>query len=289
MQVQHNKDTFGCVILFENYAVDLAVQSLSGLVCRAMSTLFPFLDPFYLSAALVVALCAGFVKGVVGFAMPLVLISGRGTFVAPEIALAGLIIPTLVSNIWQSMRQGLAAAWQSVQVFWVFLVTGGVTLIIAAQFVRIISESAMQLTIGVPVVFFALLQLSGYRFHIARKSWRIEAAVGGLSGVLGGLSGVWGPPTVSYLTALNTPKHDQMRIQGVIYGAGSVLLFVAHVGSGVLRSETLPFSLALLPPALIGMWIGGKVMDRIDQNVFRRATLFVLLLAGLNLIRRALF
>jgi hypothetical protein len=37
------------------------------------------------------------------------------------------------------------------------------------------------------------------------------------------------------------------------------------------------------------MWLGGRVMDRIDQAVFRRATLLVLLLAGLNLIRRALF
>jgi len=29
------------------------------------------------------------------------------------------------------------------------------------------------------------------------------------------------------------------------------------------------------------------VMDRIDQTAFRRVTLFVLLIAGLNLVRRA--
>jgi uncharacterized membrane protein YfcA len=36
------------------------------------------------------------------------------------------------------------------------------------------------------------------------------------------------------------------------------------------------------------VWVGGKVMDRIDQSAFRRATLLVLLLAGLNLLRKAL-
>ena len=79
-----------------------------------------------------------------------------------------------------------------------------------------------------------------------------------------------------------------MRIQGVIYGLGAVVLFFAHMGSGVMRSETLPFSVLMIVPALMGMWIGGRLQDRIDQKTFRRATLFVLLIAGLNLLRRAL-
>jgi uncharacterized membrane protein YfcA len=37
------------------------------------------------------------------------------------------------------------------------------------------------------------------------------------------------------------------------------------------------------------MWLGNKVHDRIDQQAFRRAILAVLIVAGLNLIRRGLF
>ena len=151
MQVQHNKDTFGCVILVENCAVIFTVQPSPGLLCRSMTTFFPFLDPLYVLLSLAIALCAGFVKGVVGFAMPLVLISGLTTFVSPELALAGLILPTLVSNILQSLRQGLSEAWRSVQKFRVFLITGGVTLVLAAQFVQLIPDRTMQLTIGIPV------------------------------------------------------------------------------------------------------------------------------------------
>jgi hypothetical protein len=36
------------------------------------------------------------------------------------------------------------------------------------------------------------------------------------------------------------------------------------------------------------MWLGGLVHDRINQATFRKATLVVLLLASLNLERRAL-
>ena len=70
--------------------------------------------------------------------------------------------------------------------------------------------------------------------------------------------------------------------------AGAVALLVAHVASGVVRAETIAFSVAMIPPAFIGVQIGMSVMDRIDQQTFRRATLFVLLIAGLNLVRRAL-
>ena len=254
-----------------------------------MDTLFPFLTTSQLILALFIAVCGGFVKGVVGFAMPLVLISGLTFFIAPEIALAGLILPTLVSNMMQSLRQGPAAAWRSIKLFKVYLITGGVTLGIAAQLVRVVPDDALKLMIGVPVVFFVLIQLTGYQFRLSRNSLKVEAAVGGLAGFMGGISGVWGPPTVAYLTALDTAKHDQMRIQGVIYGLGSAALAVAHIGSGVLRAETWPFSAVLILPAALGMWIGGKVMDRIDQKLFRRATLIVLLLAGTNLIRRAVF
>ena len=80
-----------------------------------------------------------------------------------------------------------------------------------------------------------------------------------------------------------------LLIAGVAFGLGAVLLLVAHSGSGVIRGETLLFSAWLCVPAMIGMWLGGRVSDRIEQEVFRRATLAVLLLAGLNLIRRAYF
>lgn len=252
-----------------------------------METLFPLFTPAELALAAMVALAAGFVKGVVGFAMPLVFISGLTMFMSPELALAGLILPTLVTNVQQALRQGVGAAVKSSRRFRVFLLSGLVALLVAAQFVRVIPTVTFMAAIGIMVCFFALLQLAGWQPNLPRKSLKIEAFVGGFAGVLGGLSGIWGPPTVAYLTALGTPKHEQMRVQGVIYGLGAVALFGAHLASGVLRSETFAFSVAMVFPALIGMWLGGRVMDRIDQSVFRRLTLFVLLIAGLNLLRRA--
>ncbi|MGB7244915.1 MAG: sulfite exporter TauE/SafE family protein [Sulfitobacter sp.] len=253
-----------------------------------MDELFALLSPMQFVAACLVAVAAGLVKGVVGFGMPTVIISGLTTFLAPDVALAGLILPTLATNGMQALRQGPVAALKSIRRFSVFLIVGGVTLVVAAQFVLVLPQKIMLLMIGLPVIGFAVHQLSGRAFRLSVKSAKTEALFGGFAGVIGGLSGIWGPPTVAYLTALGTEKHEQMRVQGVIYGLGAVALFGAHLTSGVLRAETLPLSIALVPSGVLGMWIGTRILDRIDQKIFGRVTLIVLMVAGANLVRRAL-
>lgn len=256
---------------------------------RVMETILALLTPFQLLLAFGVAVLAGTVKGLVGFAMPMIMISGLSAFISPEIALAGLILPTLVTNGVQALRQGIAAAWASVVRFRVFLLVGGMFLLLSAQLVRVIPAQGMLLTLGALVSLFALSQLMGRQLVLRGASRRAEVMIGGFAGLIGGFSGVWGPPTVAYLTALGTEKSEQMRVQGVIYGLGSVALVFAHVGSGVLRAETLPFSVVLVVPAVLGMVLGNRLQSRIDQVGFRRITLWVLLIAGLNLLRRGLF
>lgn len=253
-----------------------------------MDALLSLFTPGLIALAFAIAVLAGLVKGMVGFAMPMILISGLSTFLPPELALAGLILPTVATNGVQALRQGPAAALTSIRRFRVFLIVGGIFLLASAQLVTVLSMQVMLLILGGLVAGFSLMQLAGLHFHLAAPSARIEAAVAAFAGSIGGVSGVWGPPTVAYLTALNTPKADQIRVQGVIYGLGALVLMAAHLGSGVLNRDTLPFSAALLVPALLGMWVGNRIHDRIDQTAFRRLTLAVLMIAGLNLIRRAL-
>lgn len=236
-----------------------------------------------------ITLLAGTVKGMVGFAMPMVMISLMSSVIDPELALAGLILPTVITNATQALRQGWRAALEAMLRFRIFLGVGLVALVISSQLVRVLPQETLLLMIGLPVSVFSALQLMGWQLRLPERGrLLIESALGGIAGFMGGFSGVWGPPTVMYLTALDTPKVEQMRIQGVIYGAGAVVLIFSHIASGVLQAETVPFSLALIAPAVLGMAIGTRLHDRIDQRAFRKATLAVLFIVALNLVRRAL-
>ncbi|MGB5558406.1 MAG: sulfite exporter TauE/SafE family protein [Paracoccaceae bacterium] len=254
-----------------------------------MEQVFGGIDPFFIGVAVLVTVVGGFVKGAVGFAMPMIMISAMGSFMPPELALAALIVPTVVANVWQGLRGGLAAAWAAAKRFRFYISIVLVCIALSAQLVRILPASAMLLILGLPITLFALMQLVGWRLTIRPENRRrAEVIIASFAGLVGGISGVWGPPTVAYLTALDTPKADHMRTQGVVYASGAVVLFFAHLQSGVLNAQTLPLSLALVAPALAGMMIGFWAHDRLDQERFRKATLAVLVIAGLNLVRRGL-
>lgn len=234
------------------------------------------------------AFSAGLVKGAVGFGMPMIMISFLSFFVAPDLSLAILIMPTLVTNVVQALRQGLKAAIAGIQKYRIFLIVGFLCLISTAQIVTRVSDATLFIVIGSAITFFAIFQLSGWVPNIKRTN-KLDAGVGAFAGAVGGISGTWGPPTVAYLTAVNTPKAEQIRLQGVIYGLGSVALFAAHMQSGVITAQTLPLSALMVIPAMIGVTIGYRWQTRISQATFRKVTLLVLVFGGLNLLRRGFF
>ena len=248
------------------------------------------LDPLHLALALAITLFAGFVKGAVGFAMPMIMISAFSSFVAPEVALAGLILPTVVTNLSQAFRQGRAAAWETAVTYRRILIATLLFIVVSAGFVHVIPQSLFLLLLGLPITAFALAQLRGVNLalkleHRARAEW-ILGAIGGL---YGGISGVWGPPLLVYLLSIKADKVETVRVQGVVFLIGAVVLFAAHLTSGVLNAQTLMFSAVLVIPAQIGQLLGTRIQDRLDQTRFRRWTLILLVLTGLNLTRRAIW
>ena len=255
-----------------------------------MDAILSILSLPLLLVAFAVAFFAGVIKGMVGFAMPMIIISGLSTFISPEIALAGLILPTLVSNWMQIALYDPRELWPAMRRFKVFLAVGGLCLLVSAQLVMILPPSTMLIVLGCIVTAFSLWQLSGRAPDPGRlaQSKRLDAGIGAVAGLIGGVSGIFGPPTVAYLTAIGTEKRMQMLAQGMIYGLGAVMLTVGHIGSGILNAQTIPISALLILPAIVGMLVGTRLSATFDQATFRRATLIVLMIGGLNLLRRGL-
>ena len=236
----------------------------------------------------IIALFSGMVKGIVGFAMPMIFITGMTTFTSPDFALGILILPTLVANGWQAGRRGFRVAWNALYDHRQFLILVYATLLVTTQFVPMLSQSLFFTCLGFLVVTSAILILCGWQpSGYYSKGFSLTCAL--VAGVGGGISGVWGPPTVMYLSTQKLEKEVQMRTQGAIYGLGAILLLAGHIRSGIATIPVLTLGAFAVIPACFGIWLGFKIQDRIDQHLFRLATLCVLILAGLNLIYRGLF
>ncbi|MFT3972891.1 MAG: sulfite exporter TauE/SafE family protein [Amaricoccus sp.] len=251
-----------------------------------------FIATYGMGAAIgaAVAMAAGgFAKGVVGFALPLIGVSLAGSFVPFDVAVALLIVPMLVSNLVQALRHGVGPALESASRFREMLLVLAVMIALSAQLVVLLPERLLFGLLGAVVVLFAASQLVGWQPRFPAHHRRlVEAAVAFVAGILGGVSGIWGPPLVMYLITLNLSKTEMVRVQSLMFLVGSVVLFFAHLHSGVLDATTLPASAWMTLPAMLAMFVGYQVHDRLDQAVFRKATLAVLLLTGLNLLRRSM-
>ncbi len=248
------------------------------------------MPPATFALACAIMFLAGAVKGAVGFGMPMVAAGGLGAFLAGQDVVALLILPTVIGNFWQVLRQGVGPAVQTARRFWLLNAAMVATIPLSAALVTEISSEGLILFLGLLVSTAAVLQLAGWSPRLSGGPFPlVEGAVGIGAGVLAGLTSIWGPPVLFLFIALELGKTDRIRAQGFNFLAGSVLLVPAHLLTGILNTATLTVSLVLILPMLAGMWLGLQVQDRMNQQVFRRVTLVVLCLAGLNLLRRALF
>lgn len=246
-------------------------------------------DLAILGLATAITVLAGMVKGAVGFAMPMIMISGLASFLPADQALAALILPTFATNLAQALRQGPAAALATTLEYRRLMITLCLVVAVTAQLVPVMPQALMLAMLGLPITTFAISQLAGWQARFdARNRGRAEVLAGAVGGFFGGISGVWGPPVIALLLSLDVEKRQNVRVQGVVYVIGSATLLAAHLGSGVANARTLPLSALLTLPALAGMLIGLAIHDRLDATRFRRWTLIILALTGLNLIRRAL-
>ena len=254
-----------------------------------MDWTLPELSLLALTAALAVTGFAGFVKGAVGFAMPMIMIAAFSGFLTPHQALAGLILPTLVTNLTQALRDGLPVAVATARHYHRFVIATLVLLLVSAQFVELIPQTLFLVLLGLPITVFAALQLAGRKLALRLEHrHRAEWVLGAIGGLYGGVSGVWGPPLLVYLLSVGTDKAETVRVQGVIFLLGAITLLGAHLGTGVLDGPNLIFSALLVLPALAGQTLGQALQDRLDQARFRRWTQVLLVLTGLNLVRQAL-
>ena len=245
--------------------------------------------PVLIFLAFIISFFAGFVKGIVGFAMPMILLSGLSAFMHPQHALAALILPTLVTNLQQALTKRPPTITETAVRFRLFLITCGIFMIISTQLTPYLPTQLFLGILGILIFVFSFIQIIGLKLELRKNNQSITFILAAMTGLIGGMSGIWGPLTVIYLTTINLRKEESIKVQGIVYTLGAFLLLFGHIQSGIFTWYTASFSVSLIIPSVLGLLLGARIRNKINQSTFRKATLIVLLIAGGNLVRRAWF
>ena len=230
----------------------------------------------------------GALKGIVGVGLPLVGISLLGLVLDPRLVLAMLVIPIVVTNLWQACATGIP--WRDLQRFWPLIALFAIGTWGGAQMLVQINTNLLLGLLGSIVVVFCSISLlsPNVRLPVRHEVWA-GPTVGIGAGLLNGISTVNGPPLALYLVALRLEKDAFVSAYGLIALSGSIPLALSYAAVGLLGPTEFWWSTLALIPVLAGLWLGQRIRRHINPELFRKVLLCTLIVLGLNLIRRAVF
>jgi uncharacterized protein len=234
-----------------------------------------------------VFLLAGWVKGVVGMGLPTVAMGALGLIMAPVQAAALLVVPSLVTNVWQFVAgPAKRIVMRRLASMMIFVCAGTA---IGIQFLTSGSTRWPSVALGAVLTAYALLALLLPKLAVSpRSERRLSPIVGAITGILTGATGIFAVPAVPYLSALKLGKDELVQALGLSFTVSTVALAVALGASGSYPRGVLLASLVAVVPALIGMFAGQRTRDRIDPETFRRWFLIAMVLVGIYMVVKGL-
>ena len=245
-------------------------------------------DPFVLSILFSTFLLAGLVKGVIGLGLPTVVLGLLTAALDLTTAMALLIIPSLLTNAYQASVGGRGRA--ILARIWPFMLIATSVVWVGASALTRIDLDLLSGLLGILLIGYAVISLAGLKFTLqARHEPWAGLALGLLNGILTGMTGAFLIPSVIYLQAIGLPRDMLIQAMGMVFTALTIALAFSLRFNDLMAAGTVMTSALLLIPALIGMFAGSVLRQRLSEERFRQVFFSALLALGLYIIRRAFF
>lgn len=244
-------------------------------------------------------LLAGTVKGVIGLGLPTVSLALLTATLGLEPAMAMMLAPSLVTNLWQALTGGHGRTiWARL---WPFLAAATATVWAGAALATwtgaelgsAVNVALLSALLGAVLVLYAATGLGRELARAPRvlhqePAWWAGPLAGCANGLLTGMTGSFVMPGVPYLQALGLPRDMLIQAMGILFTLSTAALALTLAGRGLLNAGLGLQSVAAIAPALLGMVLGRWLRQRLPETVFRRVFFVALLGLGLYIVTRSL-
>ena len=243
------------------------------------------LEPADLVFLTIVVFAAGLVRGFSGFALSAVIMAIAVAILPPVQIIPILWFLEMAASILMA-RGGWRDADRRTAVTLVLANWGGWPL--GLWLTTTISVATSKITVLVLVLVLAAIQLARLRLPFLATTPGTIAA-GFVAGVVSGLAHIGGMIVALYALSRDA---DARSMRGTLV----TFLFVSAIGSlafqiafGVMDNTSVARALFLIPPTLLGVWLGTRLFNERWAPYYRRFCLWLLIaLAGAALIRQFL-
>jgi len=237
-------------------------------------------DGLDIAVVIFVFLVGGTIKGVVGFGLPNTAIALLTLYFEPVTAMGILLIPAVITNLWQSFTKGFPAA--VLARIWPLLIAIVPGVWFSTGYLEVVEPAMLYRLLGTLLVVYAVSTLAGARLTSISKNiiWT-SPLIGIINGVFTGLSGVLGVPAMLLLQSLEFKRVEMRQALGLLFLTSSSCLMAALYLRGILSVQSNTLSVIAVLPAVAGMMIGSFLSRYLSETQFRTYFLVGLALLGM--------
>jgi uncharacterized membrane protein YfcA len=210
-----------------------------------------------------------------------------GLLMTPAQAAAILVVPSLVTNIWQAAVGGelLALARR----LWPVLAGICIGTFIGAALLPHDDSGQATIWLGLALVLYAAFGLVKGHFAVPERAeiW-LGLLVGLATGAITVATGIFVMPGTPYIQSLKFDRDKMVQALGLSFTVSTITLALALVYGGQVRTSLAWPSIVALAAALVGMWLGQLMRGKVKPETFRLYFFIGLLLLGAHLALRGL-
>lgn len=219
---------------------------------------------------------SGFAGGVGGLTVPLLALA-----ISPATA-AAIMLPLLIYMDFLSVRSWWGR--HNTRHLWILLPAAIVGIGIGYWLFEFLNEQYLRIILGAISLGFGVYGLAlGAQIQASPSSW-----VGRLCGLTAGFTSfvahAGGPPLNAYLLPLRLAKPEFLATAVMFFAVVNWVKLLPYTLLGQINTQNMLVSLALVPIAWLGVKLGLYIQDKIDDDLFKRIILWLMVLVGMRLL-----
>ena len=232
-------------------------------------------------------LLAAFVKGATGLGFPLIATPTVALLLDIRTAVTILILPNLFMDSAQVLRDGFP--YEVFRRFSGLIAPTIIGVFLGTMVLVKLPLWILNFCLGVLVLVFVISGMLKFDLAISTRGEKILGPVFGfMSGFLNGMTNAAGPTLAIYLYSLKLDKRMFVKSIATVFVTTKITQLVAISTWNLINWHTITLSIQVLLFTLAGFYAGMKTQDRVNQHMFNRGLMVLLLVIGLILFGRAL-
>lgn len=224
-----------------------------------------------------VTLAAAFTMGITGFGFALIAAPILLFLIEPKaVVIVNIILGSVICILilWESWRHARKKHFLLLAIGSILGVPIGVYILSHA------ATTTLKLVISALVVVFAVPMALGHS-HRFKREHPVFGISGFISGLLASSTSLAGPPVVLALLNQGWEKKSLRATLAAYFLFVGLVALAALSISGALDVAFVVIALTYAPAALLGFFLGRKVLPRLNAELFRRIAALVVVIAGL--------